>query len=309
MKKEKLNLGNDQKKKIQVLALDFDGPINDPNKPDSVSSVPKGKYLHRSLHRTSTYEKEFIGDCHPYDIFVSNPLELKLTLEVLHRNGIHSVLISQRIHMDPEKENLNKSRMDMYNSLDYVLGKDRKYLTFADGDKIGKKFINATEQTNKSKVIMLKAIEKEFGFPMLCDDSLQYKKPTEEAGYPFIHAPGKPSPTYQSSTYFYDILLKVLHLYKIKNTLIGMKFYGGACLKVAGNTILNSQIDSFYNAVFNHFLDKNVTYHISATESPVIDFTNLPKLSVIKKFEPKKQSKESATEEESSKTTKNCVLQ
>jgi len=150
-----------------AVAWDFDGVIN-----DIIALLAKGKQ--------------------PHEVEISDVPYLLTVFKILEANNILSVLVSQRINYDPNKEE-GKWRQWMLAALDKHLGKDRTFLTEAHAKIIG--HVDNRDNTDKNATLAL--IKKIPGceqlensdITLIDDNRVKYKAPTEKAGYHFIHAP------------------------------------------------------------------------------------------------------------------------
>jgi hypothetical protein len=164
-----------------------------------------------------------------YDIVVNNVEFLQLTLNILADNNVISILASQRIHM-PDDENYGPRTRDMYNALDNIFGKKRKFLHQSIGEEIGRPLRNA--DTQNTKVPILAAIQQKYhdrnksNIILLDDHADSYQASTEQAGYRFIHAPRDARDnnfnSYQDSAYLFQVLLQTVRVHDIYRSIARM---------------------------------------------------------------------------------------
>ncbi|MDI9818359.1 MULTISPECIES: hypothetical protein [unclassified Legionella] len=200
---------------LKLVVWDVDGPIN-----HGKSKSNDDCYMPSTRSEFSRKGED------PVDFVVANKPFVKLTLEVLHKNGIVSVIGSQRIQMKDNDENYGKFIQSMYQGLDYIFGKKRPYLKEEVARKIGAGLPN--EETNKSKNKLLKAYQDEFKVKpediIFIDDHDNYRASTEAAGHVFIHAPRKAKPdTVEDNSYLYEALLRTIPANKIYKALESSK--------------------------------------------------------------------------------------
>ncbi len=189
--------------KKTIVVWDVDGPINHG----------------RSITDEDCYEPEFRNAISnrgedPCDFIVANKPFLKLTLDVLTKNNVISVIGSQRIQMD-ENDKFLKS---MYEGLDYIFGKDRTYLQKDQARKIGCTL--QKEDTNKSKNKLLKAYQNEFRVSpesiIFIDDNKNYREPAEQEGFVFVYAPRvAKAGSIADNAYLYETLLRSIPAHNI----------------------------------------------------------------------------------------------
>jgi hypothetical protein len=197
--------------KKTIVVWDIDGPIN------------HGK----SRSEDDCYEPEFRnaeserGE-DPVDFIVANKPFLKLTLDVLDKNNVISVIGSQRIQMSED----NKFLQSMYQGLDYIFDKDRAYLKEAQARKIG--WTLQDEETNKSKNKLLKAYQNEFRVVpesiIFIDDNENYREPAEQADFVFVYAPRRAEPgSIADNAYLYETLLRAIPAHNIYKAITSSK--------------------------------------------------------------------------------------
>ncbi|MDI9819691.1 MULTISPECIES: hypothetical protein [unclassified Legionella] len=192
---------------LKLVVWDIDGPIN----------FGKSKSNDDCYMPSTRSEMSRTGE-DPVDFVVANKPFVKLTLEALDKNGIVSVIGSQRIQMKDDDKNYGKYIQSMYQGLDYIFGKKRPYLKEEIARKIGAGLQN--EETNNSKNKLLKAYQDEFKVKpediIFIDDNDNYRASTEAACHVFIHARRKAKPdTVEDNAYLYEALLRTIPADKI----------------------------------------------------------------------------------------------
>lgn len=196
---------------LKLVVWDVDGPIN-----HGISKSSDDRYMPPTRSEFSREGED------PVDFVVANKPFLKLTLDVLHKNGILSVIGSQRIQMQDDDVHFGKFIQAMYQGLDHIFGKTRPYLKEEVARKIGARIKD--EETNNSKNKLLKAYQDEFNVKpediVFIDDHNNYRASAEAAGHVFIHAPRKSKPdTVEDNAYLYEVLLRTIPADKIYKAL------------------------------------------------------------------------------------------
>ena len=193
--------------KHKLVVWDVDGPINH-GLPESI----------KDIYQPPFRDQESEPGEDRFDFNVINSSFLKLTLEILHRNNINSVIGSQRIQMRDEDINFGNYVKTMYQGLDHIFGKDRPYLIESLARTVGAAIRD--DETNDSKNKLLLEYQTRLGLQaddiLFIDDNGHYRKPTEQAGHVFVHAPRRAKPgTVEDNSYLYETLLRMIPAHEI----------------------------------------------------------------------------------------------
>ena len=198
----------------KVVVWDIDGPINSRHTPSAF------------VYKPPESNPDAIGG-DPTDFVINNLFFLDLTLQVLQRNNVVSVIGSQRIQMTEDDPKHSPYVRAMYAGLDEAFGVERPYLQKDVATKIGKE-LQATE-TNATKNDLLAHYQAEFKVQpsqmILIDDHAKYNFPATKAGYGFIHAPRPPqSGTVEDNAYLFEVLIRtvpILDIYQSLESAVG----------------------------------------------------------------------------------------
>lgn len=186
----------------KFVVWDVDGPIN--------FGVPES---HQACYGPSFRNPAIDLGEDPIDFTINNLTFLKLSLEILHKNQVESIIGSQRIQMQEHDPYYGKYVKAMYGALDHFFGKERPYLKEDVAREVGA--ILGNEETNGSKNKLISIYQDKFRIDpadiIFIDDHDNYRQPAEDAGYTFVYAPRRAlTGSVTDNAYLYETLLRAV---------------------------------------------------------------------------------------------------
>lgn len=199
----------------KIVVFDIDGPIN-----HHCGGGDNGEHCNEYNFLPGKDRKQhFPNSSDQTDFFVSNLSYLKLTLEILSKNGIQPVIGSQRIHMLDERYKPVKEAM--YNGLNHFFGKNRSYLKEDIAKEIGGELVGLDSNSSKNEI--LEKYKNKYELKpqdvILIDDNRGYEKPAKASQYKFVFAPRRAQiNSVEDNAYLYETLFMTIPAKDIYNS-------------------------------------------------------------------------------------------